>query len=608
MCGIVGYIGERDALPILLEGLKRVEYRGYDSAGFALVGPEGFECVRRVGKVSRLVEAVRREPPKGHVGTAHTRWATHGAVTEANAHPHLSSDGRVVVVHNGIIENYESLKALLVKQGFEFRSETDTEVIANLIASLYEDDLDTAVKAALRRIRGTYGLVVSSHQEPNVLIAARNGSSVMVGLGDDECIIASDPAAIVAHMRQIIYLNDGEVARVTREGVRVTDLADNELEREVEWLDMKLEEIERGEHRHFMHKEIHEQSSVVRRAVQGRLSLELGDAHLGGLNLTTSELLAVEGITMIASGGSLNAARAAAYVIEEFARLPCRVESAGELISRNPIVTRSSLYFAVSQSGETADTLAAIREVIRKGGTSLGVVNVVGSTIAREIGRGIYVRAGREVAVCSTKAYLAQFIAMTLVALKLGRMRDVSRHEGIRFCQALQMLPAQIDSILDQEEHIAGIAAKIVDTQHMLFVGRGPSESVALEGPRKMKEIAYITCEGMSASELKHGPLALVSEGTPLVAICPSDHVRTRTLANISEARARGAMIIGVGDPKDSELAEMSAHLLPAPSTHELLSPALTVISLQLLAYHVALLRGLDIDQPRNLAKSVTVE
>ncbi len=610
MCGIVGYVGSKKVVPILVQGLKRLEYRGYDSSGVATMNGGGPIFVhKKAGRIKEMERSMPVDPPHGNVGIAHTRWATHGPPNDINSHPHLSHDGTVAVVHNGIIENSSTLKKMLGTEGIEFISDTDTEVIPNLVAWFYEGDLEAAVKKALHLIRGSYGIVVMSTHEPGKLIVARNGSPIVLGVGDREMYVASDAPALVAHTKQVVYLGDGEVAVIDADGFRTTDLEDREIDKQIDEIDWELEEIEKGDFPHFMLKEIHEQPRSILRGLRGRFEREYGDGRLGGLNLTRREFFDVRRITLIACGTSYHAALAASYVLEDLARVPSNVEIASELRYRNPIVDAKTLYLAVSQSGETADTLAAMKEIQRKGGKVLGVVNVVGSTIARQSDGGIYIRSGPEVAVASTKAFTSQLLALTLFALTIGRMRDVSAGEGRELIDALEQIPAQLAELLAAcEPQMERLAAEIKDAPFVLFLGRGINYPTAMEGALKLKEVSYIQCEGLAAAEMKHGPIALISERTPVVFLCPQDHLHDKTISNMEEVKARKGRVIAIANPGDERVAQLADVLVEVPRTHVLLSPFLMVAPLQQLSYYTALALGRDVDKPRNLAKSVTVE
>lgn len=609
MCGIVGYVGPKAPVPILIEGLKRLEYRGYDSSGIATMNGDGKIFIhKRSGRVRAMEHQLPSVLPSASVGIGHTRWATHGAPTDNNAHPHLSADGKIAVVHNGIIENHSALRKMLTSEGVLFVSETDTEVIPNLISRFYEGDLEAALKRALSLIEGTYGIVAFADSEPNRLVVARNGSPIVLGISENEMYVASDAPALIAHTRQVVYLDDGEVAVLEPGQFRTTDLHDRAVQKGVDLIDWDLQEIERGDFDHFMLKEIHEQPRSIARGMRGRADPEYGDAHLGGLNIDRRSFFDIRRICLIACGTSWHAAMAASYILEELARVPCKVEIASELRYRNPIVDAKTLYFAVSQSGETADTLAAMREIQRKGGTVLGVVNVVGSTIARESDGGIYIRSGPEIAVASTKAFTSQVLALTLFALKLGRMRDLSAEGGHRLLKALAALPDQMSGYLEHEDQLRDLADSIKEEPYILFLGRGANYPTALEAALKLKEVSYIQCEGFAAAEMKHGPIALIRSGTPVIVICPRDHLQEKTLSAMEEVKARGARVIAIANPDDERVAEVADQVIEVPVTHDMLTPFLTILPLQLLAYHAAVLLDLDVDKPRNLAKSVTVE
>jgi glucosamine--fructose-6-phosphate aminotransferase (isomerizing) len=609
MCGIVGYVGPRPPAPILIEGLKRLEYRGYDSSGIATMNGDGNIFIhKRSGRIRNMEHQLPGDVPAATVGIAHTRWATHGAPNDTNAHPHLSADGKIAVVHNGIIENHSSLRKMLSAEGVKFVSDTDTEVIPNLISRFYEGDLEAALKRALALIEGSYGIVAFAGAEPDRLVVARNGSPIVLGVGEGEMYVASDAPALIAHTKQVVYLDDGEVAVLEPGQFRTTDLHDRAVEKGVDLIDWDLQEIERGDFDHFMLKEIHEQPRSIERGMRGRAEPEYGDAHLGGLNIDRRSFFDIRRICLIACGTSWHAAMAASYLLEELARVPCKVEIASELRYRNPIVDAKTLYFAVSQSGETADTLAAMREIQRKGGTVLGVVNVVGSTIARESDGGIYIRSGPEIAVASTKAFTSQLLALTLFALKLGRMRDLSAEGGRRLLKALADLPNQMTDFLAEESQLKDLANSIKDEPYVLFLGRGANYPTALEAALKLKEVSYIQCEGFAAAEMKHGPIALIRKGTPVIVICPRDHLQEKTLSAMEEVKARGARVIAIANPDDERVAEVAEEVIEVPETHDMLTPFLSILPLQLLAYHAAVLLELDVDKPRNLAKSVTVE
>jgi len=608
MCGIVGYVGDRIATPMLLEGLKRLEYRGYDSAGVAIMNGKGVETRRAAGKISRLEAAIANDPPQGTLGIAHTRWATHGPPTETNAHPHASQNGKIAVVHNGIIENATALKAGLEARGYVFKSDTDTEVLAHLIEVAYAGNLEAAVIEALRQCEGTYGLAAITSDEKDKIVAARKGSPLLIGVGDGEYFIASDASAILAHTRNVVYLDDGDVAVVTRDGYKVLDLDSAVLDKPVTRIDWDLQQIERGGYPHFMLKEIFEQPTTVENTMRGRLILEEGFSKLGGLNISKEDLLKVDNIIITACGTSWHSALIGEMMIEELCRIPVEVEYASEFRYRNPIVTPTTLCIVISQSGETADTLAAMREAKRRGARTLGLVNVVGSTIAREDDGGIYLHAGPEIGVASTKAFTSQVVALALFTLKLARLKNLSVARGREIAQALADLPAQIQSILDRAEEIENLAEEFKRATNFLYLGRGYNFPAALEGALKLKEISYIHAEGYPAAEMKHGPIALIDEMMPVVCIAPHDAVFDKITSNIQEVKARKGKIIAITTREEPALAGKLDYEFRIPETVDLLTPILASVPLQLLAYYIAVKRGCNVDQPRNLAKSVTVE
>ena len=608
MCGIIGYCGPKVAAPILIEGLKRLEYRGYDSAGISVLGPDGrHTVVKKKGKILDLRKAVPPELPGGS-GIGHTRWATHGEVSDTNAHPHSSASGAVSIVHNGIIENYTALKQRLEDKGYRFISETDSEVIAHLLADLYDGDLERSVKQAVALLKGTYGILAMHVDEPGVIVGARNGSPLVVGVGDGEMLLASDVTALVEHTKQVLYVEDGEVVRITADGHRTTDLRDRPIARELQVIGWEIEEIEKNGFDHYMQKEIFEQPESILRAIQGRLEPENATAHLGGLNMSSRELLDIERVKVIAAGTSYHAGLVAAYALESIARVPATSELASELRYRNPIVERNNVYFAVSQSGETADTLYAMRELQRKGARVLGICNVVGSTIPRESDGGVYIHSGPEIAVASTKAFTSQLSALYLFTLLLARMRHMSFEAGLRFMRDMERIPDLVQEVLTRTERVQDLARKYAHAKNFLFLGRGINYPVALEGALKLKEISYIHAEGYSAAEIKHGPIALINEETPSLFIVPDDGLRDKVISNMKEVKARNGKVIALGVDGDNELADIADDVMFVPKTNELLYPYLTVVPLQLFAYYTALELGRNVDQPRNLAKSVTVE
>ncbi|HMA21126.1 MAG TPA: glutamine--fructose-6-phosphate transaminase (isomerizing) [Gemmatimonadaceae bacterium] len=608
MCGIVGYIGDRGASPLLLDGLKRLEYRGYDSAGIAVLNGHGVEMRKAAGKISRLEAALASSPIEGNLGIAHTRWATHGAPTECNAHPHMDCKGNIAVVHNGIIENSTTLKAQLVERGHKFVSETDTEVLAHLIEEAFDGNLEDAVIEALWQVEGTYGIAVVSGQDKNKIVAARKGSPLLIGLGDGEYYVASDASAILAQTREVVYLDDGDLAVLTRDGYRVIDLRAKELDRTVHKIEWDLHQIERGGFDHFMLKEIFEQPETIENCMRGRLLDEEGTSKLGGLNMTDEELLKFDNIIITACGTSWHSALIGEHMMEELTRIPVEVEYASEFRYRNPIVNDRTLCIVISQSGETADTLAAMREAKSRGARTYGVVNVVGSTIARESNGGIYVHAGPEIGVASTKAFTSQVVALALLTLKIGRLKGVSVVKGKEIIEALRALPGQVKQILDRAPEIEELAEEFKRAQNFLYLGRGYNFPTALEGALKLKEISYIHAEGYPAAEMKHGPIALIDEMMPVVFIAPHDSVFDKVVSNVQEVKARKGRVIAITSRDEPALEGKVDYEFRIPETIDMLTPVLACIPLQLLAYYIAVKRGSNVDQPRNLAKSVTVE
>jgi glucosamine--fructose-6-phosphate aminotransferase (isomerizing) len=608
MCGIIGYIGSRGATPLLLEGLKRMEYRGYDSAGVAVMNGSGVETRKAAGKISRLEAALNASPVVGDLGIGHTRWATHGAPNECNAHPHIDCKGNIAVVHNGIIENSGTLKKELIAHGHTFVSETDTEVIAHLIEEAFDGNLEDAVIEALWQIEGTYGIAVVSSKDRNKIVAARKGSPLLIGLGDGEYYVASDVSAILAQTREVVYLDDGDVAVLTRDGYTVLNQRAQQLERRVSKIDWDLDQIERGGFDHFMLKEIFEQPATVENCMRGRLLRDQGTAKLGGLNMTDDELLKFDNILITACGTSWHSALIGEHMLESLARIPVEVEYASELRYRNPIVTDKTLCIVISQSGETADTLAAMREAKARGARTYGIVNVVGSTIARESDGGIYVHAGPEIGVASTKAFTSQVIALLLFTLKLARLRNLSMVDGKEIIEEMLALPAKIQSVLDRAGEVEIIAEEFKNAQNFLYLGRGYSFPTALEGALKLKEISYIHAEGYPAAEMKHGPIALIDENMPVLFITPHDAVFDKVVSNVQEVKARGGRVIAITTRDEEVLHGKLDYEFRIPETKDMLTPVLASVPLQLLAYYIAVKRGANVDQPRNLAKSVTVE
>jgi glucosamine--fructose-6-phosphate aminotransferase (isomerizing) len=611
MCGIVGYIGHRNALPIVVEALKRLEYRGYDSSGCALIHDGELQVYKRAGKIIEL-ERCLPEPNKctGNIAIAHTRWATHGEPNEVNAHPHLDCKGEIAIVHNGIIENYKLLRDKLIELGHTFVSETDTEVIVHLIEQflLSETTLEDAVRSAMTKVEGTYGLVVMSLKEPDKLIAVRKGSPLIIGIGENEHFITSDVNAIIIHTKRVIYLQDDELCVVKADGFEITTLDKRSVKPEISVVDWDISAIEKGDFKHFMLKEIFEQPLTIENAFRGRINQHLGTARLGGLGIPNFELRKIKQIHLVACGTSFHAALIGKYIIEDIARIPVFAEYASEYRYRNPIIPEDTLVFVISQSGETADTLGALREAKAKGARVLAITNVVGSTIARESDGGTYIHAGSEIGVASTKAFTSQVTIMTLLAILLGRMNYLSTVKGMEYISELEKIPSKVEKILALNEYIRNIAATIKDCKNALYLGRGINYPVAMEGALKLKEISYIHSEGYPAAEMKHGPIALIDENMPVIAIATKDPLYDKIYSNLQEVRARKGRLITIATEGDTELSKISENVIYIPDTLTNLQPLLTVIPLQLLAYNVADLKGLNVDQPRNLAKSVTVE
>ena len=608
MCGIVGYVGPRDAIPVLLDGLTRLEYRGYDSAGVAIVNGRGVETRKLAGRIPGLRQLLAEAPVHGTCGIGHTRWATHGAPTGRNAHPHADCQGSVAVVHNGIIENAELLRARLEAAGHRFVTETDTETVAHLIEESSAETLEERVIAALEQIEGTYGLAVISDRDPQKIVVARRGSPVLLGIGSGEYLVASDASAVLPLTRSVVYLDDGDIAVVTASGHRILDREAREQNRAVNAIEWDLETLGRGGYRHFMLKEICEQPETVRSTLRGRLLPGEGTARLNGLNLTAAQCARIQRIVIVACGTSWHAGLVGRHYIEQLAGIPVSVEYASEYRYRRQLRIPGTLTIAISQSGETADTLEALRAAKTAGSRVVGIVNVVGSTIAREADGGIYLHAGPEIGVASTKAFTSQLVALVLLALYLGRRRALGSAEGRRLVEQLQQLPALVARALELEAEIKPLAERYRDARNALYLGRGVNFPVALEGALKLKEISYIHAEGYPAAEMKHGPIALIDENMPAVFVAAKDHVYSKVLSSMEEVRARGGRIIAVTSEGNGDLGRLAERQLPVPASDPLLSPVLTVIPLQLLAYHIAVLRGCDVDRPRNLAKSVTVE
>ena len=616
MCGIIGYVGKKAASPILLEGLRRLEYRGYDSAGVAVSNNGELLVRKKRGKIhDGLAHVLKTAPVAGNLGIGHTRWATHGIPSDRNCHPHFDQSGKIAVVHNGVIENYDALKEKLLRDGHTFKSDTDTEVLAHLIGDYYhkrrgkkKDRFTQAVCAALREVIGTYGLAVVCADEPDKIVGARRGSPLIIGIGKGENFLASDANAIVAHTKKVVYLNDYDVATITPKNFKVINLGTDTASVQISKLEFTQEDAVRGEHAHFMLKEIYEQPRTVENALRGRVDHENATAHLGGLNLNETELRSLNRIIIAASGTSWHAALVGEYLIEQLAGIPVEVEFAHEFSYRSAPLERDTVLLVLSQSGETADTLAALREARRRGLRALAIVNVVGSTIAREADGGIYMHAGPEIGVASTKAFVSTLTVLSLLAVYLGRMRKLSAHRALEMLHALEAVPKQIESILAQNKALKKIARKYAKADDFFFLGRGCTFPIALEGALKLKEISYIHAEGYSAAEMKHGPIALIDKRTPTVFLVPQDAMYDKTMANLAMIRARKGPIIAQATEGDKGIKKVADDVIYLPKTIDLLNPILAIVPLQLFAYHIAVARGCDVDKPRNLAKSVTVE
>lgn len=609
MCGIIGYIGHREVVPVLLNGLKRMEYRGYDSAGIAVLDNGCLNITKVSGKIATLSELLEGKSYPGKIGLGHTRWATHGEPNQTNAHPHTDGSGRIAIIHNGIIENYFALKTELIYKGHEFKTETDSEVIAHLIEEFYEGDLEQAVRLALTQVKGTYGLAVICHEEPDRLIAARMGSPLVIGLGEGENMVASDLAAMVEYTRNVIFLDDGELAVVSRDKVTNTRLDRQKVTKKVEQIFFNIEEIEKNKFPHFMLKEIFEQPDSLRNSMRGRLLKEEGTARLGGLHEFEETLREVKRFVILGCGTSWHAAMLGEYLIEELAGIPVEVEYASEFRYRSPVIEPGTIALAISQSGETIDTLEAMREAKKRNAVTLGICNVVGSTIARESDGGVYIHAGPEIGVASTKAFTSQVAVLTLLALKLGRQRGLlDRERGRKLTEEMLKLPDKVQSVLERSGELEELARQLKDKPNFLYLSRGFNFPVALEGALKLKEISYIHAEGYPAAEMKHGPIALIDENMPVVFIAVTGHTYEKVISNIEEVRARKGNIIAVVSEGDDVIRRYAHHVIEIPRIDTVLTPILSVIPLQLLAYYIAVQRGCDVDQPRNLAKSVTVE
>ena len=611
MCGIVGYTGKRAAIPVLISGLKKLEYRGYDSAGVAVTAENGIIVRKQSGKVAGLSDLVQEEAAlldQAHCGIAHTRWATHGPPTTLNAHPHEGNEGRVVLVHNGIIENHNELRDRFKAEGHVFKSETDSEVLAHLVESNYEGDLLASVKKSLKEVSGTYGITCMVKDEPGVLVVARSGSPIVLGIGDGETIVASDASAIITYTRQAIYLDDNDIARIEGSKVDIQSLDSGTVTRATSEIDWSPDAAEKGGFDHYMIKEIFEQPEAIRNTIRGRIDTNRGTAILSGLNLTPRELVDIQRLLIVGCGTSMNAGLIGEYAVEDFAAIPAEVEQAAEFRYRNPIVGSRDMVLAISQSGETADTLAAVREAVEKGSLVAALVNVVGSTIARETGRGIYLHAGPEISVASTKAFTSQVSVLLMIALKVARAHRLSQEKGTVIAKEIERIPELVEAVLATNDQIAKVAEAYAHYDNAFFIGRGYMYPVALEGALKLKEISYIHAEGYHSAELKHGPIALLEEKMPVVALINEGAGQEKSLSNVAECKARNAPVLGIITEGDEEARKACDHVIEIPSCPQYTSVVPAAVALQLFSYHVARIRGCSIDQPRNLAKSVTVE
>ncbi|MBN1154509.1 glutamine--fructose-6-phosphate transaminase (isomerizing) [candidate division KSB1 bacterium] len=610
MCGIIGYIGHKKAVPILINGLKRLEYRGYDSAGIATIQESQLHIQKQPGKISQLSDHLIHSNLEGTIGIGHTRWATHGEPNYVNAHPHCDCTGKISIIHNGIIENFMALRMELIEKGHRFKSDTDSEVLAHLIEEIYLrcGKLEEAVRIALAQVKGTYGIAVICSDLPRQIIGACKGSPLVVGIGENEHFLASDVCAIVDHTRNVTFLSDNELAIITKDDFIIKTIEDIYVEKKIEEIAFDLEKIEKGGHPHFMLKEITEQPQTIYDSMRGRLLAEEGTARLGGIQNDLDSLLYARRLLITACGTSWHAALIGEYMIEEFVRIPVEVEYASEFRYRDPIIHRDTVVIAISQSGETADTLAAVREAKQKKAKVLGICNAVGSSIARHTDAGIYLHAGPEIGVASTKAFTSQVTVLSLLTLLLSRMTIMSANKGREIAQELLRIPEKVRSILDHKDEIQQIARIYADCQNFLYLGRGYNFPVALEGALKLKEISYIHAEGYPAAEMKHGPIALIDQNMPVIFIATRDSTYDKIISNIEEVRARKGRVIVIATEGDDEIMLKADHVIYVPATMEFLTPLLTIIPLQLLAYYIAVIRGCDVDQPRNLAKSVTVE
>lgn len=620
MCGIIGYIGKHSVPQIIIDGLKRLEYRGYDSAGLGVLdsASQSIKIIKKAGRVENVAQSLHQLPTTAKIGIGHTRWATHGGVTDANAHPMLSSDGAFALIHNGVVENYKQIKSFLIKQGFSFSSETDTEALVNLIAYHYQklgsskttDHFVESVRKSLLQVEGTYGIAVICKDFPDHIVGARKSSPLLIGVGEDENILASDASAFVTRTRNVVYLKDNEIALISDKDFKIFNNDKESIEAIIQKIEWEVESAELGDFQHYMQKEIFEQATAIENAMRGRFSDDGSTALFGGLNLSAQDLRQIDRIIFCACGTAYYACLAAEHMIERYARIPVEVEYASEFRYRNAPLDKNTLVFVISQSGETIDTLGALRESQRKGFRTLAIVNTVGSTIAREADGGIYQHAGPEIGVASTKAFTSQLVICALIALYMGRLRDLSFEEGCQIVQALRKLPEQVSEVLKQDQYIKGIAQKYAHFEHALYLGRQNMHAIALEGALKLKEISYIHAEGYAAGEMKHGPIALISEHCPCFILAPNaqDGVFQKTFSNLQEVRARKAPVVAIVSESSELPEECIDDIITIPDAHPIVQPILATLPVQLLAYHIAIARGCDVDKPRNLAKSVTVE
>jgi glutamine---fructose-6-phosphate transaminase (isomerizing) len=608
MCGIVGYIGKNEALPAVLDGIKKLEYRGYDSSGVAILNSSRIELIKAVGKISELEKTIAKKKIKGNMGIAHTRWATHGEPNIFNAHPHCDCTGKICLVHNGIIENYKQLKDNLILKGHRFASETDTEVIAHILEDHYKNDLLEALRQTLKILKGAYGLVAFHQDEPDRILAARCGSPLAIGIGEDEIVIASDVSAILKHTRQVVFMDDNEIAEIKQDNWRMMDFGRNGIDKKIEKIEWDLEQAEKADYPHFMLKEIFEQPQTIEASIRGRVIESEGNVKLGGLIDVEKQLKNMERLIIVACGTARNAGLVGEYMLEEFSGIPVEVDYASEFRYRKQKIDENTAVLALSQSGETADTLAAIREAKKYGALTLGIINTVGSTIARETDAGVYNHIGPEISVASTKAFTSQISILALLSVYLGRQRKMSRADGQKILNELKALPVKINQILGQNDIVKEIAREYANYDNFAFLGRKYNQPTAFEGALKLKELSYLHAEGFASGEMKHGPIAMIDENFPSIFIIPRDSVYEKNASNLEEIKARKGPVLAIATMGDERIGALADNVISIPKTLEMFTPILATIPLQLLAYHISALKGLDVDKPRNLAKSVTVE